>query len=602
MSFPEDGQTLNFFVNHPDTEDTLNALVDIPYQRILWRQSPKEKIEEYELTTVTYGTASAPYLATRTLQQLAIDEKDNFPKASQVTLHDFYVDDILSGAHDVNSAKQLQTDLINMLRTGGFNLRKWSSNNGELLDNIPDRSDIDDKTMKLPLEESRKSLGVLWSPIEDIFCYKVTTNNNKNPTKRFILSEIAKLFDPLGWLAPVIVTMKIITQELFTNSTEWDQPVDEKIKHKWTEIQQQLKTIESIKIPRWCYVTPSKKVELHGVCDASEKAYGAVIYCRVQDSDKTYRVTLLQAKSKVALNKQRTTLPRLELCAVLLLAQLMEKVIKTMNFIEAEVYCWTDSMITLGWIKGEANRWKTFVANRVSEIQKQLPQAKWNHVITSQNPADIISRGTEPKKLLELPIWWNGPSWLNDEYIPTTKTVPEICEEIKRSHQTTISTKENQIWDRFSSYQKMIRVLSYCYRLLYKERGNKSLSCEEIERTRKQVLLLVKQEEFQEEYNTLKQGKPLKKGSKLTTLDPFIDMDGLLRVGGRLQNSNLPYNQKHPIRPPICPIDKIKIFRDRHQYPPSILFIEAFKKSITSVSAHHTVSVIKQLRRNNTII
>ncbi|XP_026330602.1 uncharacterized protein LOC113238095 [Hyposmocoma kahamanoa] len=183
----------------------------------------------------------------------------------------------------------------------------------------------------------------------------------------------------------------VIILQLWTNGSEWDQPVDEKIKLKWTKIQQQLKTIDNIKIPRWCYATPGKKVELYGFCDASEKAYGAVIYCRAQDSDKTYRVTLLQAKSKEAPNKQKTTLPRLELCAALLLTQLMEKVIKAMNFNEGEVYSWTDSMITLDWIKEEADRWKTFVANRVSEIQKLLPQAKWNHVITNQNPADIVS-------------------------------------------------------------------------------------------------------------------------------------------------------------------------------------------------------------------
>ncbi|XP_026326321.1 uncharacterized protein LOC113235013 [Hyposmocoma kahamanoa] len=369
---------------------------DLSYQRILWRWTPRQPIEEYELTTVTYGTTAAPYLATKTLQQLAKDERQNYPDASRATLQDFYVDDILSGNNDLEKTKLLQKQLLEMLRAGGFNLRKWSSNSTELLEDIPDEY-TDDKMIKLPLDETRKSLGVIWSPYEDNFQFKINVTIKENPTKRFILSEIAKLFDPHGWLQPVIITLKLLIQELGISGIGWNVTVPEEINKKWLEIQNQLKCIENIKIPRWIYYTETE-VELHGFSDASEKAYGAVVYCRIKVNG-SYHVTLLQAKTKVAPEKHKTTLPRLELCAAVLLTNLIRKVKTAIDCEQTTINCWTDSMITLGWIRGEADKWQTFVANRVSEIQRTLPQATWNHVASADNPADIISRGIEPNKL-----------------------------------------------------------------------------------------------------------------------------------------------------------------------------------------------------------
>lgn len=107
------------------------------FQKIVWRDSPKDPICDYELLTVTYGTANAPYLAIRTLKQLALDEATNYPIPSKTLLNDFYVDDVLSGADNINEAKEKYHELKEALRTGGFNLRKWSSNSKNLLKIIP---------------------------------------------------------------------------------------------------------------------------------------------------------------------------------------------------------------------------------------------------------------------------------------------------------------------------------------------------------------------------------------------------------------------------------------------------------------------------------
>ncbi|GFS86066.1 integrase catalytic domain-containing protein [Trichonephila clavipes] len=97
-------------------------------QRILWKKGIGEPIKTYELTTVTYGTVSAPYLATRTLKQLAMDEANNFPLAAPVVLSDCYMDDILSGSESIEEVIELQHQLIEMFKTAGMHLHKWCGN------------------------------------------------------------------------------------------------------------------------------------------------------------------------------------------------------------------------------------------------------------------------------------------------------------------------------------------------------------------------------------------------------------------------------------------------------------------------------------------
>jgi hypothetical protein len=96
---------------------------DTAFQRILWRDDVRKSVNIYELKTVTYGTASAPYLATKCLQQLAIDEQHNFPLASPVILKDFYVDDLLTGTNTISNSIELRNQLISALSKGGFQLK-----------------------------------------------------------------------------------------------------------------------------------------------------------------------------------------------------------------------------------------------------------------------------------------------------------------------------------------------------------------------------------------------------------------------------------------------------------------------------------------------
>ncbi|XP_031329398.1 uncharacterized protein LOC116160346 [Photinus pyralis] len=330
---------------------------DQPLQTILWRFNQHQPIQEYQLTTVTYGTTAAPYLATRTLQQLAKDEEKEYPNASRVALTDFYVDDVLTGAQTIEEANQLQQELTAMLDKRGFKLHKWSTNKLQMLQSILDEL-RDPSVSQFKDEEMKKSLGILWIPHQDVFTFKIEEGNPAT-TKRGILSAVAKIFDPLGWLAPVTIMAKLLIQRLWLTNASWDENIPESLRMEWLKFTSDIGSVEEIQIPRWIH-NKNETLEIHGFCDASEKAYGAVVYTKASQG----KVSLLMAKSKVAPARTKPTIPKLELCAAVLLARLIKRATTALQEKDITIFAWTDSMITLAWIKGEPSRWKTFVYNQ----------------------------------------------------------------------------------------------------------------------------------------------------------------------------------------------------------------------------------------------
>ncbi|XP_054709120.1 uncharacterized protein LOC129218823 [Uloborus diversus] len=149
------------------------------------------------LVTVTYGTASAPFLSTRVMKQLALDEKDNFPLATDVAIRDFYVDDLLSGAQSEETAKLVAKQMFEMMLKGGFTLRKWLSNVPNVLEGIPERFRENNTSVEINCDTRVKVLGIQWQPSTDTFHFTDSIDIEKPCTKRNILSEIAKIFDPM---------------------------------------------------------------------------------------------------------------------------------------------------------------------------------------------------------------------------------------------------------------------------------------------------------------------------------------------------------------------------------------------------------------------
>ena len=260
-----------------------------------------------------------------------------------------------------------------------------------------------------------------------------------NMTKRSLVSDIAKLFDILGWFSPVIVKMKILLQQLWELKLSWDDPVPQHVYDTWLQWRSELSLISKRHIDR-CYFPKTaviSSMQLHGFSDASERAYAGVIYLRMSDAEGHIFVSLVMSKTKVAPIK-RITIPRLELCGAHLLAQMLHHVKEVLHIPLSAVRAWTDSTIVLNWLSGSSRRFKTYVGNRVSHVVDLIPPDCWSHVNGADNPADCASRGVLPSELIDHPLWWTGPDWLQlnlqcwppqEELLPNLPAVEadEVC-------------------------------------------------------------------------------------------------------------------------------------------------------------------------------
>ncbi|XP_051171916.1 uncharacterized protein LOC127288483 [Leptopilina boulardi] len=526
---------------------------DTPYQQLLYRENQNETIKIYRAKTVTYGTASAPYLAIRTLFQLADDIKSEFPKVSNILKRDFYVDDGITGADTINEALNLRDNLITVTQSAGLNLRKWASNEPKLLESLPEGTvsvDLFSKT------ETQGTLGIKWATLQDVLKYKVINYDESKLTKRKILSNIAKIYDPIGLLGPIIVTTKLLMQCLWKAEIGWDESVPIDIHTRWHNIKSQLNLLNSVEFNRKVIVKNAIQTEIHGFCDASERAYGACIYIRSINDKNKVMTNLLCSKNRVAPLKS-ISLPKLELCAALLLSRLLKCVRVALCKEIQNVYLWSDSTITLQWIQTQPYLLKTFVANRVSEIRANTMEASWRHVSSKDNPADSLSRGQFPQEFLLNDMWKTGPKWLKEEKNnwPLSQFEKVPLTELKSTITLKVTTDKDfctQILNKFSTINKLKRVVSYCFRFANNSSKRKTkqigpLKIVELNQALKVIINLTQIQSFSEEINSLSKSESISQSSNLKALNPFLDNDGLLRVGGRLCNATISYDEKHPI-------------------------------------------------------
>lgn len=190
-----------------------------------------------------------------------------------------------------------------------------------------------------------KALGIHWLPQEDVFTFKVNMKPDGPNTKHQLLSDSAKLFDPIGWLAPVTVRAKILFQQFWIYDMNWHDSLPAGVQQLWIEFKENLLHLEQVKIPRWMS-SFNGHMELHGFSDASEEAYSAVVYIRAFNEIDGAYVNLVAAKTKVASIRQ-VSLSRLELNGAWLLARLMKRVAKAFERFKVEMFAYTDSTIAL---------------------------------------------------------------------------------------------------------------------------------------------------------------------------------------------------------------------------------------------------------------
>ena len=396
----------------------------------------------------------------------------------------------------------------------------------------------------------------------------VSIQSKYDLTKRGVLGDISKTFDVLGWITPVVLPMKLLMQELWNPNLGWDSPLPDALRIRHKEWREELGQLAGWGLPR-CYFAneESKEISLHGFSDASEKAYGAVIYIRAIYEHHPPTVQLVVAKSRVLPLKEKRTIPELELSGAVLLTNLLQTVQQTLGLEGKEVRAWSDSTTVLCWLNAPPTKYKVFVGNRITAATEYYPPPPsiWSHVPTRENPADHASRGSTARELMENDLWWKGPRWLSEEPIvmprqPQREEIDAHGAVGMKASCLPMSTAAppSSVWvaDRFRSYDKLIRVVAWVRRagcnfgaIGQVKKKAARLSVTEVEEAEVFLLKKAQGRAFPSEVMFLSCVPPhsLPKGSNIRSLHPILGRDGLLHVGGRLSHADLQYNQKHPI-------------------------------------------------------
>lgn len=542
-----------------------------------WKDLDKRILQVFRHKRVVFGVNCSPFLLAAVIELHLGSVSEQQAAVAQKLLMSFYVDNCATSVSTVSECQQFKQQATEIMSHAGMDLRNWE------FSRLPNNSGSQVKDDR-PTEVT-KVLGLVWNKVDDtLSCDIPELPVSDQVTKRDVLSYVSQIFDPIGFLSPVMVQPKLILQSAWLARQGWDEELPQDDIHKFKKWQAELRCLQEVSIARHIVGGHDSVIssELHTFSDASQDAYAAVVFLRSVTSEGHVSVQLLMAKSRLA-PLRRPTMPRLELLACVIGARLTSFVKTTLNFSNTVSYLWSDSTAALAWIKRN-NEWGTFVGNRVREICSLTKSEDWRHVPGVNNPADLPSRGCSPAQLLES-RWWEGAHWLYEckEDWPVQEVVPDevvVSAEQRRTakgHQkvtrevvdswklsttesnehcisatllvNTVTSDDGGPWYlRCSTYIKNVRVVAWIRRFVSncKLRCQKTvgeLATQEFIDAENIVVRAVQQEEFSDS------------GKTINGLMVSTDSDGLYRVKTKLlyhDDSNnfcspvlLP--QKHPL-------------------------------------------------------
>lgn len=541
---------------------------DQDYLRFLWWENGdfESPPSVFRMRVHLFGAASSPGCANFGLKHIAVEGQGQVNQDTvKFVQQNFYVDDGLISVMSDSEAIQLVEEARKLCSVGKLRLHKFISNSDKVLKAIPKEEcaqSVKDLDMALGEPLMERALGVQWCVFSDDFQFRVTVKE-RPLTRRGVLSTVASIYDPLGFVAPFILQGKLLLQQMCRDKVSWDEPLPEELRTQWELWLQDLQNLSNVKIKR-CYIperfTDVKKYELHHFSDASVIGYGECSYLRAVSASGEVHCSLVMGKARVAPSKV-TTIPRLELSAAVVAARTSVMLRKELEIDGLQEYFWTDSKVVLGYLNNDAKRFHVFVANRIQRIKSTTDPDQWQHVKSEDNPADHASRGLMAHQLVSS-NWFTGPDFLWEQDLPAGNvTVGEVSDddpELRKAQVLNTKAKEERtLLDRlskFSDWKRAVKAIAFLKRHVKQRKGLKSktsetTSVEERQEAELFIIKLVQGEAFSCEIKMLKQCKEIKakdKTNKLHKLNPFIDKCDVLRVGGRLARSSLHPHVKHP--------------------------------------------------------
>ena len=530
---------------------------DRDFTRFLWlsnNNDPESKFQIYRFKVVLFGSVSSPFMLhaalhyhlTKNTSPVSDDMQDNL-----------YVDNVISGCNSEKDAVHYYKQSRAIMSQANFNLRTWASNSAQL-------QSLAKQDGSAETSDTVKILGLQWNTSSDTLSLtpRIITNDAPFITKRDVLRDSSCIFDPLGLITPVTIQAKIFLQDLWGKHLQWDEPLHDELKNKWNVISQNIQNATSqTSVPRQYFqFTPSSPVALHIFADASTKAYGAVAYLH-----QNKQVAFTMSKTRVAPLKP-LTLPRLELSAAVLAARLGDFIVRSLqhSHFQINTHLWSDSQIVLHWINSN-KKLKQFISHRVEEITTLFPATSWHYCPTSENPADLLTRGINSQELASSSLWRLGPPWLpleitwpswNPTEIQTATLVVEDTDSKPSTPATIDNTGLSQLINvsNHSSLTKLLLVTALVQRFIRNCRKPKikftgSITPAELTQANLMWIKEMQREVFTKEINNIKSQAHSPQISRLPLvrqLRLFLDKSGLLHCGGRIHNAPTTQLAKFP--------------------------------------------------------
>lgn len=530
------------------------------YLRFFWYRDNDidNPLIEYRMKVHVFGNSPSPAVATYGLRK-AVADADADVKSFVNT--DFYVDDGLASFPTKIQAIDLMSRTRAVLKSNGnINLHKITSNSTEVMNAFPTEDlgknlkDLNLGDDPLPLQHS---LGMAWDLNDDTFAFTVL-EGAKPFTRRGLLATVNSLYDPLGFIAPITISGKIILREITPSGIDWDTPLSDEHHNKWESWLLSLHSLQDVRIPRMIVPTSlsvSKDSQVHLFCDASESAIAAVAYISVVNDDGSSDIGYLMGKSKLAPLKGHT-IPRLELCGAVLATEVGEILSRHLNLDPRDFQYHTDSKVVLGYISNQTRRFHTYVSNRVERIHRVSSPKQWHFVSTNHNPADFGTRCSVTIADWSNNPWIVGPRWLcdtsdnNESKCDTFPLInPDNDKELKpevtiaKTYVEPLPILGKDSFEKFSSWRSVVEKIAVLKRFvrLMKNRdsSNSNWNLKSVSDYKESEILLMKnvqRECFSEELNCLTNNRVIPKYSSIISLSPVLGTDGLVRVGGRLRH------------------------------------------------------------------
>ena len=550
------------------------------YYRFLWCSRDGSQIYVFQFCGHLFGNNGSPTCAIWTTQRNALDFIARYPRAVEMIIRSTIVDDHIDSVPTDEEAVELIAQLVEIHANIGLKIAKFNSNSASVSANLPEGTSKSEsmvsfdsyvsETAYAPGTEKKmpqvRTLGQQWNMIGDYFTFgDFEVNPSTRWTKAACLSQAHKVFDPLGFVCPLMLEARIFLQGLWVKEFGWEDSISQEEIDQWNHWLPNLSRLKELRFPR--VLLPGlpgnfRDFQVHVFSDASKEAYAAVAYVRLRYNDSgEVHTNFIQAKNKVVPKKIKRTIPKLELQSIELASCLARHVAEPLEHDVKKITLWSDSKTALQWLRMDPNQLQVLVHNYVNKVLRYHAVEKVRWVPGEENPSDIATRQKGFDEYYErIELWTYGPQFLKKEKedwptLPALEETKEVMQEVKRDFKmwrqeancfvlaTSMDNAGRPIID-VSDYGKMRRIMAYVLRFIEAVRGKTryqriTVSVSEVKRAELCLVARHQREYFGPVIEQLRRGE-LPVGHVLRRLAAELHLEGdcgfefeVLRLGGR---------------------------------------------------------------------